>query len=198
MPCTPPSSRPPVSTSVRPAFRVPNALKNFLNPTPGRPNNSARLASVRPNNDATCKGQPAPPPPLLASLSLVFAASGAFGNRPDDDIRVRVDGRTVYDPRRNVGWYPSANVTLDQNTAGIVDGSLVEIDTFDGWSSGWQSKPWTATVTWSDGHQRVFGGGSLLSGPSPIIQPRSPAYFLFGPHFLFYIPNGSFIANRLP
>lgn len=187
---------------------MPSGLKNFLNPTPGRPNNGARLSSTRPNNSHVCKGTPAPIPPtyglnpalgaaLFGSLSITFASSGSYADRQDDDTCIRVDGRTVWDPRRNVSWYATGTIALSPQIAGILNGSIVEVLAFDGWGGGWTTKPWSASVIWSDGAVSLYSGGSLASGLS-ITDTGSnpPRYFTTGPHFLTYIPNGSFIAIR--
>lgn len=205
MSCTPPSSA-PLPAAPRPATRIPVATI-LRNPTP-RPNNPVARAAIatRPNNRAVCRGTPAAILPthgdnpalgaaLLGALTLTFTPSGTYTDRQDDDTRITVDGRVVWDPRKNVSWYASGAVVLTAQQAGIVHGSLVTIECFDGWGPGWVSKPWNALVTWADGSVSAYSGGSLFNGDSG--KPAGDAkYYTNGPHFLHYHPNGGFTALR--
>lgn len=101
--------------------------------------------------------------------SVVITFSGPV----DDDVRIRIDGRTVYDPQRNIAWYGGQAlypaITLTRAAHGLRNGSLVEIDTFDGWATNWRSSPWSALTTWEDNHTRTFTGGTN-TGAKPGLQ----------------------------
>lgn len=78
----------------------------------------------------------------------------------------------------------------------MVSGMEVEVDVLDGWASNWQTSPWRATVTWSDGLMEAHDGGLASAGTSSVALPQNYAtsgYFSTGPHLLDYHPNGIFV-----
>lgn len=136
----------------------------------------------------------------------------------DDDSRVRIDGVTMVDTGWNVAWYsgqtylgPGGNpsyattgfreiqVTYAQAAALGVHlrvGAFVQVDTRDGWAGSWRTAPWVAEIQWSFGPSTYKSGGSVTTGPSPVIpSPIPPGYYSTGPHFTHHIPNGSFLIE---
>lgn len=72
----------------------------------------------------------------------------------------------------------------------MVSGMEVEVDVFDGWAVGWQTAPWRATVTWSDGLVEMHTGGWASSGSSA--APAAPStYFEIDLYALFRTPYGT-------
>lgn len=143
----------------------------------------------------------------------------------DDDIRVRVNNTTVFDPRCNVGWYrgeiteignPAFNsgyatggfrvaridVARDVHAVHhcrVRPGAVISVDTFDGWSGTWQTAPWVAELRWRCGAVWMTEGGALATGDSILMQDTSdPNYYALGPYFDHYIPNGSFVVPCPP
>lgn len=199
MPCTPPNSRPLIPPGIRPFFRVPNGARNFLNPTPGRPNNGARFFSPRPNNANVCTAG--------ARLATIRSATVRFVSvyRPDDDVRIRVNGVTVYNPLgKNLGSisWPAPTISILGTVKG---GDFVQVDTFDGWggvhvgSICWRNQPWLATVQWSDGWTQIVTGGNSDFGDSPGHVSTGGDYYTTNiPHYFEYHDNGSFTVLPHP
>ncbi len=137
----------------------------------------------------------------------------------DDDLRVRVGGITVWDRRYNVSWYfgengeygntaynpawatsgfAAARITRAMAAAAgaaLVSGAEVQVDVLDGWGGGWRTSPWEAVITYSSGPPAAASGGAASSGSSaPDANPAAPPDpYTYGPHFLAYHSNGSFV-----
>jgi hypothetical protein len=97
----------------------------------------------------------------------------------DDDIRIRIGGITVYDPKQIVA--PLRDVSLGASEirakgASTQTGVLVQIDTYDGQHWQYSLRPWNATAYYTDGTSRAFSGGSTLDGTSNIV----PTYYANG------------------
>ena len=102
----------------------------------------------------------------LATLTLNMSAT------VDDDIRVRIGGVTVFDPQQ-VGS-GRLQVTLDAAAvllrgAPITPGSLVQIDTYDGFASSYSLRKWSAIVSYSNGATKAFVGGRDFNGTSTTV-----------------------------
>lgn len=83
-------------------------------------------------------------------IKLVIEMSDAV----DDDVRIRIGGVTVYNPRqtssprRIVSLYAADIIEVG---APITPGTLVQVDTYDGASISYGVAPWTARQVFSDG-----------------------------------------------
>jgi len=148
----------------------------------------------------------------LSPEKIIVTALGPF----DDDMRLRIGEVDIFNPQRNVSWYrgfqdlpPQGNpnwqtsgfrigiVTRSEAIAAGADwtlGATVSVDTFDGWGDNYRTSPWTATVILNGGSTSRYSGGSSSTGSSEYQRPRPspPNYYQTGPHFISYIPNGSF------
>lgn len=118
---------------------------------------------------------PAPVAPRLVTLIIEMT------NSVDDDVRVRIGGITVYDPKQTSA--PKRTITLyvaDLTERGVptTSGTLVQVDTYDGQEVSYSTSTWTARQVFSDGNTYSTTGGSTNSDSSGAI----PAYY----------PNGSF------
>jgi hypothetical protein len=128
--------------------------------------------------------------------------------KPDDDFRLKIDEAVVLDPRRNAGAYSLAERwTIEGEWP---EGTLLEVDVFDGWQEEKRTVPWIAEITWSDGHVSQVSGGSLgTPQPSDPSIPHwyhdlgmsSQAYFSGGPwgtitEETHYLPNGAATLER--
>lgn len=148
----------------------------------------------------------------IKPVSLVWQALAHV----DDDVRLSIDGVPIANKRENVGWYNGATtvfppgptnslftvtgfrrIDIDAAAATALGGlwrygATIQVDTYDGWGPNWRGAPWQATITFSDGSTAVKTGGSLAGGASVAPNSGFPIYFLTGPHFDTYYPNGSF------
>ena len=135
----------------------------------------------------------------------------------DDDMRLRIGEVDIFNPQRAADWYrgsvdlpPGGNpnwrtsgfrigiVTRSEAIAAGADwtlGATVSVDTFDGWSYEYRTSPWTAKVIWNSKKITRHSGGSSSTGSSEGPPPSPPDYYRTGPHFISYIPNGSFTLN---
>lgn len=139
----------------------------------------------------------------------------------DDDIRIQIDGVTVFNPRRNLGWYESPIVVEWSDSAALIPpdlpvrpemriGSEVTIDALDAWGLNATTARWNAAVLYSDSTTRYHTGGFVLAFAS-VSSPRTnfPADYqippgftgatptagngpLYGPWFETYTPLGGF------
>jgi len=153
----------------------------------------------------------------LSPEKIIVTALGPF----DDDMRLRIGEVDIFNPQRGADRYrgsvdlpPGGNpdwrtsgfrigiVTRSEAIAAGADwaiGATVNVDIFDGWAVEYRTSPWTATVIWNGGRTTRHSGGSSSTGssegPPPPPQPYTPNYYRTGPHFISYIPNGSFTLN---
>lgn len=110
----------------------------------------------------------------------------------DDDLRVRVNSTTVFDPRCNIGWYKGevadlgnpgfnsgwatggfrvARITREMMArvgCKIGVGSRISVDVFDGWGPGWRTSRWRADVRWEGGRVSTLYGGQDATGLSGV------------------------------
>ena len=148
---------------------------------------------------------------------ILFASTGP----QDDDVRLTrlrpVVPFVISDTRLNIGWYngltqlwfPPATGTKNAIPfssgfrqviipgTNVVQGDVITVDLFDGWSGAYRASPWTATIYWADGNITVKSGGTSFTGvsPVPLPIPLPGNYYDVGPHFLAYFPNGSFTVT---
>lgn len=136
----------------------------------------------------------------------------------DDDMRVQIDGVTVFDPQLIVsGYFGETDGQANPNfmtegfractitrqaaiSAGAVwrKGARVTVDTFDGWANDYRLSPWVATLHWPNGITTRKTGGRTLLGTSPRPPRPDPLgdYREAGPHFADYYPNGHFLLTN--
>lgn len=141
----------------------------------------------------------------------------------DDDLRVTIGRTVVYNPKANVSWYVGeqtvrgVSINPDWATSGfrvarinierdvhskihcrIMPGTTVKVDTVDAWGNGWQTSQWRAEVFWSGGRRWSTTGGAVSAGTSVASNAGIPNYYLGGPYFETYIPNGEFVIPCAP
>lgn len=94
----------------------------------------------------------------------------------DDDLRVRLNGVTVYDPQEIVA--SPRRFLLEE----VNESDLIQIDLYDGMFVDWRKFLWEIVVFWDDGSAHRFTGGSTESG--------------FSSEVPFYFENGSLVVER--
>ena len=141
-----------------------------------------------------CDCRPHPCCPCPVSLKI------EFDGPVDDDVRLDIDGRTVQDEQRNIGWYDETQVApfpTIQHDLPMRYGAEVKLFCFDGWKANVVTSTWTATILWSDNTTTEITGGTTATFPSVDEgPPTGGTYWDEGPWFFSYYDMGSFFLEH--
>lgn len=121
----------------------------------------------------------------------------------DDDIRLSIGGVDIFNPKAILTSYDgfrSASVTraeaLSKGAKWEYD-AIVKVDVFDGWGNRYRTAPWIVSLFFADNTVTKKKGGKLGVGVSSGQRPVPAGdYYLTGPHFEDYYPNGQFRLSQ--